>query len=229
MAYKKYFTLSYDDGVLQDRRLVEIFNRYNLKCTFNVNSGFLGTDNTLIRLGKPVAHNKISPDEVSVVYAGHEVATHAKTHPDLTKISDSQVRMQIKDDMQALSELAGYEVVGHAYPGGTYDRRTADILADCGIRYARTIDSTGKFLPPDDPMMWHPTCHHGDEHIFELLQNFIDAQATDGDLLFYLWGHSYEFDFNVWGNNWEHIEKVCSMIAGKEDIVYCTNIEFLNR
>ena len=103
------------------------------------------------------------------------------------------------------------------------------ILADCGIRYARTIDSTGKFLPPDDPMMWHPTCHHGDEHIFELLQNFIDAQPTDGDLLFYLWGHSYEFDFNVWGNNWEHIEKVCSMIAGKEDIVYCTNIEFLNR
>ena len=92
MAYKKYFTLSYDDGVLQDKKLVEIFNRYNLKCTFNVNSGFLGTENTLIRLGKPVAHNKIVPEEIAKVYAGHEIATHAKTHPDLTKLPKRKVK-----------------------------------------------------------------------------------------------------------------------------------------
>ena len=85
MAYKKYFTLSYDDGVLQDRRLVEIFNRYNLKCIFNINSGFFGTENTLIRLGKPVAHNKLTQEEAKKVYAGHEISTHSRTHPDLTK------------------------------------------------------------------------------------------------------------------------------------------------
>ena len=38
----KVFTLSYDDGVTQDRRLVEIFNRYNVKCTFNLGCGNLG-------------------------------------------------------------------------------------------------------------------------------------------------------------------------------------------
>ncbi len=229
MAYKKYFTLSYDDGVLQDKRLVEIFNRYNLKCTFNVNSGFFGQDGELIRLGKPVQHNKMSEEEAMKTYAGHEVSIHSVTHPDLTKMNRWQVKKQIVDDMQKLSDLAGYAVIGHAYPGGAYDRRTADLLKKYGIRYARTVDSTGNFNPPEDPLMWHPTCHHGDEKVFELLEEFINATPTDGDLLFYLWGHSYEFDFDVWGNNWEHIEKVCQMIANKDDIIYCTNLEFLNR
>lgn len=38
----KALTLSYDDGVVHDRRLVEICNRYGLRGTFNLNSGTLG-------------------------------------------------------------------------------------------------------------------------------------------------------------------------------------------
>ena len=34
----KVLTLSYDDGVVQDIRLIEIMNRYGLKGTFNINS-----------------------------------------------------------------------------------------------------------------------------------------------------------------------------------------------
>ena len=32
----KALTFSYDDGVLQDERLIEIFNKYGLKGTFNI-------------------------------------------------------------------------------------------------------------------------------------------------------------------------------------------------
>ena len=45
----KAITFSYDDAVTQDIRLIEIFNKYNLKSTFNLNSGFLGFQNSLIR------------------------------------------------------------------------------------------------------------------------------------------------------------------------------------
>ena len=38
----KAVTFSYDDGVTQDIRLIEIFNKYNLKATFNLNSELLG-------------------------------------------------------------------------------------------------------------------------------------------------------------------------------------------
>ena len=34
----KVLTLSYDDGVVQDIRLIEIMNKYGLKGTFNINS-----------------------------------------------------------------------------------------------------------------------------------------------------------------------------------------------
>ena len=43
VKFKKAVTFSYDDGVTQDIRLVEIFNRYGLKSTFNLNSELLGT------------------------------------------------------------------------------------------------------------------------------------------------------------------------------------------
>ena len=34
----KAVTFSYDDGVVQDKRLAEIFNKYGIKATFNFNS-----------------------------------------------------------------------------------------------------------------------------------------------------------------------------------------------
>ena len=35
----KVLTLSYDDGKLEDKRLVDIFNKNGIRATFNVNSG----------------------------------------------------------------------------------------------------------------------------------------------------------------------------------------------
>ena len=32
---KKTVTFSYDDGITQDIRLIELLNKYGLKCTFN--------------------------------------------------------------------------------------------------------------------------------------------------------------------------------------------------
>ena len=40
--------------------------------------------------------------------------------------------------------------------------------------------------------------------------------------LFYLWGHSYEFDEK---NNWDRMEEICRKLSNKEDTWYATNIE----
>ena len=42
--YKKAVTFSYDDGVVPDLKLLEIFNKYGIKCVFNLNYG-LGLKN----------------------------------------------------------------------------------------------------------------------------------------------------------------------------------------
>ena len=77
---KKALTFSFDDGVTQDIRLIEILDKYGLKCTFNLNSEFLGLDGTLFRNGRTVRHDKIKPEAVKEIYKGHEVAVHGKTH-----------------------------------------------------------------------------------------------------------------------------------------------------
>ena len=38
----KALTMSYDDGKVQDRRLIDIFNKYGIKGTFNLNYGQVG-------------------------------------------------------------------------------------------------------------------------------------------------------------------------------------------
>ena len=40
--------------------------------------------------------------------------------------------------------------------------------------------------------------------------------------LFYLWGHSYEFDND---NNWDLLDSFCEKISGKDDTWYATNME----
>ena len=40
--------------------------------------------------------------------------------------------------------------------------------------------------------------------------------------LFYVWGHSFEFDRD---DNWQRIHDICDILAGKEDIWYATNLE----
>ena len=115
----KAITFSYDDGVTQDIRLIELFNKYGLKATFNLNSQKFGRRSDTIREGVAITHYKVEEADVRSISAGHEIAAHTLTHPTLTKLDDdAEIIRQVEEDRLRLSELAGYEVVGFAYPGG---------------------------------------------------------------------------------------------------------------
>lgn len=223
----KALTFSYDDGVTQDRKLIEIFDKYGLKATFNLNSAFFGGKNELIRNGVSVRHDKLTKEEALAVYSGHEVAAHTLTHPFLPKASDEEVIRQVEEDRLALSELFGYEVVGMAYPGGgvNHDQRVETLVKNhTGCRYARTTDATRNFDLPTEPIVWNPTVYHIDtDEMFALGEKFL-ALKPETPQIFYIWGHSYEFD--AW-NFWARFEDFCRMMRGHDDIFYGTNREVL--
>lgn len=227
---KKAITFSYDDGVMQDIRLIEIFNRYGLKATFNLNSELLGTERELIGRNWRVRHDKIAPSDVRAIYDGHEVAVHTLTHPNLTKIEDeAEIVRQVEQDRLRLSELAGYEVVGMAYPcgGENNDARVAKIVREqTGVRYAREIKTTGIFTPYEDLYRFRGTIYHHSEwdKLFETAERFLNADS-DEPMLLYIWGHSYEFD--IFPERWEQFDAFCRMIAGHKDVFYGTNREVL--
>ena len=151
---QKAITFSYDDGVTQDIRLVELLNKYGLKGTFNLNSQLLSKRGILVRKdGRRICHYKLHPEDVAYVYEGHEIAAHTLTHPNLTQCDDGEVIRQVEEDRLRLSELAGYEVVGMAYPCGgvNNDDRVAELIkTHTGIRYSRTITDNARFDPQEN-------------------------------------------------------------------------------
>ncbi|MBE6598377.1 MAG: polysaccharide deacetylase [Ruminococcaceae bacterium] len=222
MAFKKYFTFSYDDGVKQDKRFIDILNHYGLRATFNLNFGLMPKE-------PDAADRCLALSEVNEIYKGHEIATHGLKHPHYRDMNYDEICADIRPDLENLTKLAGYPTTGHAYPYGEFSDTTVRALRDCGIRYARTTRSTHSFALPEEPLTLHPTCHHGQKEIFTLIDEFINADPTESDLLFYVWGHTYEFDNGTEFNSWEHIEKVCRLISGKNDIEYVTNMQFFDR
>ena len=224
----KAVTFSFDDGVKQDVRLIEILNRYGLKGTFNLNSSLLGLQGSLDRNGRTVRHDKVRACDVKSVYEGHEVAVHTLTHPNLTTLDEETIVFQVEKDRLMLSELAGYEVVGMAYPcgGENNDDRVAQIIKRrTGVKYARTITSTGSFDVQNNLYRFNPTVYYVEEsRLFSLGERFVDLQ-TDQPQIFYVWGHSYEMDAEY--ISWERFEEFCKLISGKSDIFYGTNQDVL--
>ena len=225
--YKKAVTFSFDDGVTQDKRFVEILNKYDLKCTFNLNSDRFGQKHTLERMGVVVGHDKIEKSEVRALYDGHEVAAHTRNHPTLPGLSREEIISQVEKDRINLSEICGYEVIGMAYPGGgvNHDDRVVEIIKEnTGVKYARTIITTGDFALPHDLYRIHPTSYHMDIDDMECLaKKFIELEPEELSV-FYIWGHSYEFDIF---DSWDRFERFCQLISNRGDIFYGTNKDIL--
>lgn len=227
---KKAVTFSYDDGTVQDIRFIELLDKYGLKCTFNLNSMLLGLPGQLLREDRILCHDKVKAEDVKSIYEGHEVAVHTLTHPMLPEIRDeSTIIRQVEKDRLELSELAGYEVIGMAYPGGgvNFDERVADIIRkNTGVKYARTTVPTYNFDLQKDLFVFKPTIHHHNnwEKLYELGQQFVELEEKE-DQIFYIWGHTFEFDIDP--ESWNRMEEFFKIISGKDDIFYGTNKEVL--
>ena len=208
----KALTMSYDDGKVQDRRLIEIFNRYGIRGTFHLNSGLFDRD------------ERIDPAEIPTLYAGHEVACHTVTHPTIARCPLPEVAQEVINDRVFLEKYAGYPVRGLSYPNGSLSKEIEALLPACGIRYSRVVGSSDSFALPENPYRWQATCHHN-HNLLALGEQFLGLFKKQYLYLMYVWGHSYEFDDK---GNWDLIEGFCRMMGGKEDIWYCTNIQFVD-
>jgi peptidoglycan/xylan/chitin deacetylase (PgdA/CDA1 family) len=208
----KALTMSYDDGVLSDRRLVETFNRHGIKGTFHLNYGLMGSKDRL-----PGA-------EIQGLYEGHEVAAHTLTHPTIARCPVDQVAQQILEDRRGLESLVGYPVRGLSYPNGSHSLRIRQMLPHLGIAYARIVGSSDGFELPEDPYLWKATCHHSHD-LMALGRRFTEHAKRQYMPLMYVWGHSYEFDRD---GNWDLIEEFCALVARREDTWYATNIQIID-
>ncbi len=219
-AKAKVFTMSYDDGVYQDYRLIEIMNKNGLKGTFNINGGHISeTDATK-------GHQRLSAKQIKELYLpnGHEIALHTHTHPMLIDFPIENVTYEYLKDKEILEDLTGKIIRGSAYPMSRYNDKVLSSLKACRVCYARGGEQTEAFDLPTDWLQIKNTARHTNPRLFELADQFIALTPRHyyPCAMFFLMGHSYEFDND---NNWNVIEEFAAKMGGHEDIWYATNIE----
>lgn len=217
----KAFSVTYDDGVLQDVRFVELLNKYNLKGTFNLNSGLIENEFEWGHENGCVV-KRLSKDKVVSLYQGHEIASHTLTHPYMDNLSESDILYELQADKANLEKLFGREVKGFAVPFDYYSDLIEKCVKQAGFSYARISEESHSFTPHTDYFKWKATVFHTDSNLKELSQQFI---KSDKELaLFQIVGHSYDLDIE---NTWDRLESVFIEIVAQKDILPMTTIEII--
>ncbi len=217
---RKSLTVSYDDGPVFDERLIEILAEHGIRGTYNINSECMGD----------VPWRRLTRERALALYprTGSEVAVHGARHLTLADVDEGRAMRELAVDRENLEELFGTVIRGMAYANGGAGEREAGLIEKAGLVYGRTTNATHRFDLPKNWRLLDPTCHHGDPMLTELCEKFLSDDPSVTYLpalrpqMFYLWGHSYEFNDN---DNWEIIEDFAARMGGHREIWYATNYE----
>lgn len=218
---EKAFSVSYDDGVLQDIRLVELMNRYGIRGTFNLNSSLMESGFTwLHENGMQVS--RLTPAQAAGLYDGHEIASHTLTHPYMHDLTEAEILYQMSEDKRALEEMFSREVEGFAVPFEYYSPLIAHCAKACGFLYARMSEFTGTYCPWQDRYYWKCGMFHLQPELMEYVSKFLTCEEELA--LCQIVGHSYDLDAE---DLWDTTEEIFRSVAARQDIWLATNVQIV--
>lgn len=215
----KYFLLSFDDGTIYDRRFVELLNQYNIRGTFNLNSGL--EDFVWYYEDRfPVRRQILS--EIGDLYRGHEIASHSLHHHWLDTLTPPQLSREIGEDCENLKKHFGLKEIGFGVPFTACGEREIKIIRKF-VRYIRLSEFAETFALPKDS--YHIPIHalYNEADVREKIRRFAENNLENS--LFVMAGHSYELEVL---NHWEYMEELLQFIAGF-GFENLTTMEFVNR
>lgn len=216
----KIVCLSFDDGTIYDLRFIKLLNKYNLKATFNLNSGL--KDFVWFYEDKPI--HRLDLEKVKDAYVGHEVASHSSTHPYFSSLDKESIIKEVEEDIQALSNIFKHPVKGFAFPFHDQTEDNIQTVKDnvdlSYIRYSY-LNSSGVH---QDRFHIHINALYNDVDIYDKLEAFKNSDAAHN--LFVIAGHSYEFEMH---NDWDKIESLLIYLSKDKSIVVLTLIEAVNK
>lgn len=108
----KAVTLSYDDGSKNDMRFARLLDKYELKCTFNLNGEALRADWDYCMSTEEVKEYILKP--------GHEIAVHGLEHRAPRTLRPIEGIREVLDCRTELEERYGIIIRGMAYPRGYF-------------------------------------------------------------------------------------------------------------
>lgn len=230
----KAVTFSYDDGIQgSDVQLVQLFNEYGIKGTFNLVGNFIPTEAEAL-------------SGYVAMYDGHEVSNHTMTHPKIntdTSITLEDASNDIIAGRDLISQKFGDKFDsnkwGFVWPYARPESRGTEFLTsleqsieNAGAVYIRPVSTTGGFDLPENWFLWEPTCKdaylkdgQNYDYMTPLTNEFI-ADDTQGLRLLYIWGHSSDLSSKKYGAGYEELEAVLKKLTADDvNIWSATNME----
>lgn len=174
----KEIALTFDDGPHPEftPRLLERLKSLNVKATFFV-------------VGEKVEE---SPDLTkSIVQAGHEIANHSYSHPNLKTLTEPQITEEIEKNNKAIFEACGKEPLFFRPPGGNYNETVIRTLNKVGMPLALWTYNPKDFaVPPKEALeqgiIEHLTTgmvvllHSGVQPTYDMLPSLIKKLKAQG-------------------------------------------------
>ena len=197
----------WDDGDVDDIRLVEILRKHGARATFNITpGGWKSTRRLAHRFKGEYPVYRLMLEEMPQVYAGFCIGGHTMTHPNLDDIDAGWALTELVECKRYIEKHFGQTTCGMAYPCGAYDAAVKDLVHQAGYLYARTTKYVDLRLNLDDPMALHTQCHFLAPNFWE---KFAAAKAVDAD--FYFWGHTFE----LMGNEarWQELDAMIGRLS----------------
>jgi len=143
-------SLTFDDSNADQNTAAAILNANNLDGTFYATTGFVGQPGYQTRA-----------DLAALAAAGHEIAGHSVSHPDMATLTPTEARAQACQSRATLTSW-GFQVTSFAYPYASLNATAKQAVIDCGYNTARNLgDIETRFgcsgcgfaeaVPPADP------------------------------------------------------------------------------
>ncbi|MFW5775067.1 MAG: polysaccharide deacetylase family protein [Chitinivibrionales bacterium] len=139
--------ITFDDG-FDDvyHHAFPVLQRYGMTATVFVVTGFIGKKSTWDTL-TPRMH--LGREQIRALYHhGIEIGSHTVTHPDLTFLSDTAVRDELRDSRACLEDIIGAGVRSLSFPFGRWNGRVWAIARECGYTCG-TVYLGGRHAPPE--------------------------------------------------------------------------------
>jgi peptidoglycan/xylan/chitin deacetylase (PgdA/CDA1 family) len=124
-------SITFDDGTRsQYTTAFPLMRDRNIVGTFYIPTGYFPADNP---------YNKITASELlQMQNAGNEIGSHSVSHPDFTKLNETQIRQEYAESKATLQSY-GLTVNNFAYPYGTGDLNYANGIASQYYRSTRIV------------------------------------------------------------------------------------------
>jgi peptidoglycan/xylan/chitin deacetylase (PgdA/CDA1 family) len=163
-------TIQFDDGnANQYTDAFPILQSHGMVATFYVNTNHIEAD----------ADHMTWAQLTDLYNAGNEIAGHTLDHIDIKKLKPADARVQVCQDRDNLIDH-GFTPESFAYPFGSFDTGSEQIVHDCGYNSGRGVAGGTETIPPLDAYATRTPPNPKKATKLARIEGYVTTAQTDG-------------------------------------------------